>query len=160
MDRSAGAHARAASAAAAGRSGAFSAVVMTPTAATGELRLETEIVRLQHEFAARPSRVRFTLRAYLVDDKTRRVLAWREFDAAAPAASETPRRRDGGQPRRAGRPRGARDFLRRGQTGRRPLITLSRIITTAITSRTWMNPPRCRRRRAQEPQDEEYTAIV
>jgi cholesterol transport system auxiliary component len=77
-------------AAAAGRSGAFSAVVMTPTAATGELRLETEIVRLQHEFAARPSRVRFTLRAYLVDDKTRRVLAWREFDAAVPAASEDP----------------------------------------------------------------------
>jgi cholesterol transport system auxiliary component len=75
---------------AAERSGAFGAVVMTPTAATGELRLETEIVRLQHEFHARPSRVRFTLRAYLVDDKTRRVLAWREFEAAAPAASEDP----------------------------------------------------------------------
>ena len=34
--------------------------------------------------------MRFTLRAYLVDDKTRRVLAWREFDAAVPAASEDP----------------------------------------------------------------------
>jgi len=54
------------------------------------LRLDTEIIRLQHEFQTQPSRVRFTLRAYLVDDKTRRVLAWREFDAAVPAASEDP----------------------------------------------------------------------
>ena len=70
--------------------GAFRAVVLTPSAATGELRLDTEIVRLQHEFLTLPSRVRFTLRAYLVDDKTRRVLAWREFDAAVPAATGNP----------------------------------------------------------------------
>lgn len=71
-------------------SGAFRAVVLTPGAATGELRLNTEIIRLQHEFQTQPSRVRFTLRAYLVDDKTRRVLAWREFDEYAAAASEDP----------------------------------------------------------------------
>jgi cholesterol transport system auxiliary component len=70
--------------------GAFRAVVLTPSAAAGDLRLDTEIIRLQHEFQTQPSRVRFTLRAYLVDDKTRRVLAWREFDAAVPAASEDP----------------------------------------------------------------------
>jgi cholesterol transport system auxiliary component len=70
--------------------GAFRAVVLTPGAAAGDLRLDTEIIRLQHEFRTQPSRVRFTLRAYLVDDKTRRVLAWREFEAAAPAASEDP----------------------------------------------------------------------
>jgi cholesterol transport system auxiliary component len=70
--------------------GAFRAVVLTPSAAAGDLRLDTEIVRLQQEFQTQPSRVRFTLRAYLVDDKTRRVLAWREFDAAVPAASEDP----------------------------------------------------------------------
>jgi cholesterol transport system auxiliary component len=69
---------------------AFRAVVLTPSAAAGDLRLDTEIIRLQHEFQTQPSRVRFTLRAYLVDDKTRRVLAWREFDAAVPAASEDP----------------------------------------------------------------------
>jgi cholesterol transport system auxiliary component len=34
--------------------------------------------------------VRFTLRATLVDDRTRRVLAWREFEALVPAASEDP----------------------------------------------------------------------
>jgi cholesterol transport system auxiliary component len=71
-------------------SGAFRAVMLTPSAAAGDVRLDTEIVRLQHEFQAQPSRVRFTLRAYLVDEQTRRVLAWREFDAAVPAASEDP----------------------------------------------------------------------
>ncbi len=70
--------------------GAFRAVVLNSSAGAGDLRLDTEIIRLQHEFGTRPSRVRFTLRAYLVDDKTRRVLAWREFDAAVPAASEDP----------------------------------------------------------------------
>ena len=72
------------------RTGAFHAVVLTPSAATGDLRLDTEVVRLQHEFGSQPSRVRFTLRAYVVDNTTRRVLAWREFDESVAAASDTP----------------------------------------------------------------------
>jgi cholesterol transport system auxiliary component len=71
-------------------SGAFRAVVQTPSPAAGEIRLDTEILRLQHEFLSAPSRVRFTLRAYLVESVTRRVIASREFDAAVPAASEDP----------------------------------------------------------------------
>ena len=71
-------------------SGAFRAVVQTPSPAAGEMRLDTEILRLQHEFLSAPSRVRFTLRAYLVESATRRVIASREFDAAVPAASEDP----------------------------------------------------------------------
>ncbi|MEO8121279.1 MAG: ABC-type transport auxiliary lipoprotein family protein [Rhodoferax sp.] len=71
-------------------SGAFHAVVLTPGSAAGDLRLDTEIVRLQHEFLGSPSRVRFTLRATLVADRTRRVLAWREFDGYVEAASEDP----------------------------------------------------------------------
>ncbi len=71
-------------------SGAFRAVALTPSAATGELRLDTEIIRLQQEFIGKPSSVRFTLRAYLVEDKTRQVLAWREFDAVVASASEDP----------------------------------------------------------------------
>lgn len=67
---------------------AFRAVVLTPSAAAGDLRLDSEIIRLQHQFGTLPSQVRFTLRAYLVDDKSRRVLAWREFDTAVPAVSE------------------------------------------------------------------------
>ena len=70
--------------------GAFRAVIPTPSAATGDLRLDTEIIRLQHEFGTTPSRVHFTLRAYIVDHATRRVLAQREFDVAVPATSEDP----------------------------------------------------------------------
>lgn len=71
-------------------SGTFRAVVATPSAAAGDLRLDTEILRLQHDFAGQPSRVRFTLRAYVVDNSTRRVLASREFDEVAAAASDDP----------------------------------------------------------------------
>jgi cholesterol transport system auxiliary component len=73
------------------QSGAFRAVVQTPSTATGDIRLDTEVMRLQHEFLSTPSRVRFTLRAYLVDNATRRVLASREFEAVAAAPSEDPR---------------------------------------------------------------------
>lgn len=69
-------------------SGKFHAVVLTPGLATGEYRLDTEIIRLQHEFQSTSSQVRFTLRAYLVADKTRHVLAWREFEVVAIAPSE------------------------------------------------------------------------
>ena len=72
------------------RSGAFRAVVQTPSPVAGEMRLDTEILGLQHEFLNAPSRVRFTLRAYLVESVTRRVIASRGFEAAVPAASEDP----------------------------------------------------------------------
>lgn len=74
--------------AATANTGAFRAVVLTPSAAAGDLRLDTEIIRLQHEFGTLPSRVRFTLRANLVDNKTREVLAWKEFDTSVAATSE------------------------------------------------------------------------
>jgi cholesterol transport system auxiliary component len=71
--------------------GAYRAVVLTPSPATGQVRLETEILRLQQEFLGAPSRVRFTLRAQLVESGTRRVVASREFEAVAAAPSENPR---------------------------------------------------------------------
>ncbi len=73
------------------QTGAFRAVVMTPGSAGGELRLDTEIVRLQQDFQTRPSSVHFTLRVYLVEEKTRKVVAWRAFDAQVPASSDDPR---------------------------------------------------------------------
>lgn len=73
------------------RTGAFRAVVQTPASASGELRLDTEIVRLQQEFQTSPSAVHFTLRAYLVDEKTRRVVVWREFDGTVPTTSDDPK---------------------------------------------------------------------
>jgi len=71
--------------------GAYRAVVLTPSPATGQVRLETEILRLQQEFLGAPSRVRFTLRAQLVESGTRRLVASREFEAVAAAPSENPR---------------------------------------------------------------------
>ena len=70
--------------------GAFRAVWYAPSAARGDWRLDTELVQLQHEFAAQPSQVRMVLRAYLVDDANRRVLASRQFEAVVPAPSEGP----------------------------------------------------------------------
>ena len=76
--------------AATARSGAFDAVVLTPSIASGELRLDTDVRRLQHEFLESPSRVRFALRATLLDTATREVVATREFEAFASAPSEDP----------------------------------------------------------------------
>ncbi len=70
--------------------GAFQAVLLAPSVAAGDIRLDTEIVRLEQSFVDPQSGVRFTLRAYLVDDATRRVIAWREFDETVAAASEDP----------------------------------------------------------------------
>lgn len=72
------------------RSGGFSAVIQSPTSAVGQLRLDVEIVRLQHEFLMLPSQTHFTLRAHLLDTATREVVAWREFDAVVPSSSEDP----------------------------------------------------------------------
>lgn len=71
-------------------SGAFRAVLLAPSAAGGDLRLETELIRLQQDFSARPSQLRLTLRAVLLDSATRRVIAWREFDEIEPAATDDP----------------------------------------------------------------------
>ena len=70
------------------RSGRFRAVIATPTAASADLRLDTEIVRLQHQFGATPSQVRLTLRATLSDNATRQVLAQADLDQRADAPSE------------------------------------------------------------------------
>lgn len=70
------------------RAGSFRAVVATPTAANADLRLDTELVRLQHEFDVAPSRVRLTLRATLTDSATRQVLGQVDLDTRADAASQ------------------------------------------------------------------------
>ena len=69
---------------------AFRAVVQAPSGADGQLRLDTEIVRLEHDFSVTPSRVLFSLRATLVAHDSRNVIAVRQFDQAVPSASEDP----------------------------------------------------------------------
>lgn len=72
------------------RSGRFQAVAEARTPAAAGLRLEAELVRLQHEFTTRPSRVRLTLRVQLSDVASRRVLGTREFEAVEEAHSDDP----------------------------------------------------------------------
>jgi cholesterol transport system auxiliary component len=72
------------------RSGAFKSVALAPSTAVADLRLDTEIVRLQQEFNAVPSRVRLTVRAQLIDVARAAVLATREFDVFEAAPEDTP----------------------------------------------------------------------
>jgi cholesterol transport system auxiliary component len=68
----------------------YRAVVTSRSSVMADLRLDTEIIRLQHEFINKPSQVRITLRAQLIDLQGKRVLATREFDVTEAAASDDP----------------------------------------------------------------------
>jgi cholesterol transport system auxiliary component len=74
--------------AALGSGAPWGAVVQSPSPAASDLRLDTELLRLQHEFGRAPSRVRLALRATLTDSATRRVLARQDFETLADAPSE------------------------------------------------------------------------
>ncbi|MCV2360570.1 ABC-type transport auxiliary lipoprotein family protein [Paucibacter sp. TC2R-5] len=68
--------------------GGFRAVFAAPSAAAADFSLDTELIRLQQDFSHIPSQLRLTLRASLLDNATRRVLASREFDVREAAPSE------------------------------------------------------------------------
>lgn len=69
-------------------SGAFQAVMAAPAQSESDLRLDVDIIRLQHEFMSTPSRVQLALRAKLFDAKTRQVLATRLFETVEISSSE------------------------------------------------------------------------
>ena len=70
------------------QAGSFRAVVRTTGPVPADLRLDTELIRLQQDFTTQPSRVKLTLRAQLYDVKGRKLLAVAEFDEAENAASD------------------------------------------------------------------------
>jgi cholesterol transport system auxiliary component len=70
--------------------GRFQAVVLAPGAVAAGVRLDTEVEALVQDFTVHPSRVRFALRAQLVDLSARRVLATRAFEALEDAPSDDP----------------------------------------------------------------------
>jgi cholesterol transport system auxiliary component len=70
------------------QSGAFQAVVQTPSTVSSNLRLDTELVRLQQDFSVKPSRIQLTLGVQLVDTGSRQVIASAEFDESENAPSE------------------------------------------------------------------------
>jgi cholesterol transport system auxiliary component len=69
--------------------GKFKAVLSASTSPIAcELRLETEIVRLQQEFQTEPSLVRLVLRTQLLDMAVRRVVATQVFEIEKSTQSE------------------------------------------------------------------------
>ncbi len=72
------------------RTGRFRAAGASTSGIAADLRLDTEVLRLQQDFSETPSRVRLTLRATLSDNATRQVISWQTFDETVPAASDDP----------------------------------------------------------------------
>ena len=69
--------------------GKFSAVLSAATSpVAGELRLDTEIIRLQQEFLSEPSQVRLILRAQLLDMVAREVVVTQLFEIVKDTPSE------------------------------------------------------------------------
>ena len=69
---------------------AFNAVLPKLAAVKTDLRLETEMLGLLQDFNSKPSVLRFTLRATIIDNASGKVIALREFINQVPAASDNP----------------------------------------------------------------------
>ncbi len=70
------------------QTGSFRAVVQAPGLVPSDIRLDTELIRLQQDFATQPSRIQLTLRAQLVDVAGKKVIAVKLFDETENAASD------------------------------------------------------------------------
>lgn len=70
------------------QSDGFRAVVLAPTSAQAELRVDVELLRLQQDFTIKPSRADFAVRIQVVDPKARRVLATLVVEETEPAATQ------------------------------------------------------------------------
>lgn len=68
----------------------FRAVVVAPSTAAGQLRLETTLVRLEQDFSQVPSRARLTLRAVVIDTASRQALATKTWDVQVAATHDDP----------------------------------------------------------------------
>ncbi len=69
------------------QTGSFRAIVQTPGVIAADIRLDTELIRLQQDFQTQPSRVQLTLRAQLIDVVGKRVIAVKLFDETENATS-------------------------------------------------------------------------
>jgi len=69
---------------------AFRAVLRAPSAVPVDLRLDTELVRLQQNFSVHPSRLEMTLRVQLIGTNPARALASAQFDEVEDAPTDDP----------------------------------------------------------------------
>jgi len=72
------------------RAGGFRAVLQPPIVAPADLRLDVELLHLQHDFTASPSRVELSLRLQMSDLRTQRVTAVKVIEESEAAASADP----------------------------------------------------------------------
>ncbi len=72
-------------------SGAFGGVLMAPSPAGADVRLDTRVLELHQHFDDSTSRVRFSVRASLVAVDSGRLLGARTFTTEEPAEERTPR---------------------------------------------------------------------
>jgi len=63
------------------------AVLLAPSPARADLRLQTSVLRLEQDFLQQPSRVHFALQATLSDQRTRSVLGWKRFEVSVDAGT-------------------------------------------------------------------------
>jgi cholesterol transport system auxiliary component len=70
------------------QTGVFLAVVQAPSVVPADLRLNTELIYLQHNFTTRPSHVDLALRAQLIDVRSKRVIASKLFDETQNAPTD------------------------------------------------------------------------
>ncbi|HZW36461.1 MAG: ABC-type transport auxiliary lipoprotein family protein [Deltaproteobacteria bacterium] len=70
------------------KTGCWHAVVRAPSALPADFRLDTEDLALEQEYFSRPSKVRLSLRATLVDLREPGILSVRRFEALEDAPSE------------------------------------------------------------------------
>ncbi len=62
------------------QTGSFRAIVLTSDVVPADIRLDTELIRLQQDFQTQPSRVQITLRAQLIDVAGKRIIDVKLFD--------------------------------------------------------------------------------
>jgi len=70
------------------QTGSFLAIVQAPNTVPADLRLNTDLIHLQHNFMTRPSHVDFALRVQLIDIPRKRVIASKLFEETEPAPSD------------------------------------------------------------------------
>lgn len=70
------------------QTGAFKAVLSTPTGAASQYRLETELIAFEHSFLIQPSQVNVAMRAALIDTNTRAVFSRSDFSATISANTD------------------------------------------------------------------------
>jgi cholesterol transport system auxiliary component len=68
--------------------GQFQALYTTPGSVSADMRLDTELIRFHQDFRPRPSEVRITLRAQLIDLAQGRVIATWMVDRSGVAETD------------------------------------------------------------------------